>query len=318
MNILVTGGAGYIGSHIAYQLKNNGYNVRILDDFSTGKKSRVENFGEIIVGSLLSKSDLSQALKNIDCVVHLAAKKSVEESVKNPIKYVENNLIGTINLVSAMLENSCRKIVFSSTAAVYSSKNGPLAENDETNPKSPYGFSKLWCEKTLKDFENLGLSSVSLRYFNVGGSMNDSLGDSLGDNLIPRIFNSVAANKTIKVFGSDYSTKDGTCLRDFVHVQDLASAHLKALEYMQDKQVVDIFNVGSGVGYTVKEVIEETQKLIQPKISYEFVQRRSGDVDYSLASISKIETVMGWKPVYSLKDILKSSWSAWQSEGGSR
>jgi UDP-glucose 4-epimerase len=317
MKVLVTGGAGYIGAHICHKLSNLGFQVRVLDDFSTGRKERIGEFKDIIEGSILDKEILSRAVIGIDAVIHLAAKKSVEESVHNPIKYVENNLIGTINLAAEMLKANCKKIVFSSTAALYSPKFGTLDEDDTKEPLSPYGLSKLWAEESLKDLHKLGLRSVSLRYFNVAGAAFDYLGDNSGDNLVPKILEAASKQLPVQIYGSDYETSDGTCIRDFIHVEDLAEAHIKALNYLEENEVADVFNVGSGTGFSVKQVVERASLLSKNKIDYRFAHRRDGDVPFSVASTNKIEKVLGWKPKLSLKDILESSFNAWRAEKGS-
>lgn len=317
MKVLVTGGAGYIGAHICHKLSDLGYQVRVLDDFSTGRKERIGKFKDIIEGNILDKEIISRAVLGIDAVIHLAAKKSVEESVHNPIKYVENNLIGTINLVAEMLKVNCKRIVFSSTAALYSPKFGTLDENDTKEPLSPYGLSKLWAEESLRDFHKLGLRSISLRYFNVAGAALEYLGDNSGDNLVPKILEAASKKVPVQIFGSDYETSDGTCIRDFIHVEDLAEAHIKALNYIEEHDASDVFNVGSGTGFSVKQVVDRASLLSNSGINYLFGNRRDGDVPFSVASTKKIENLLGWRPKLGIDDILKSSFDAWRAEKGS-
>jgi UDP-glucose 4-epimerase len=311
--ILVVGGAGYIGAHVAYLLQENGYGVRIYDDFSNGLKSRIEGkFSDVVIGDVLDRQALISACEGIDAVIHLAAKKAVGESVDNPLKYYENNVGGTLNLLAAMSLKSVKKIVFSSTAAVYApSEKLSIAEDDLTEPLSPYGQTKLLSEKlisTVAKAENL--SAISLRYFNVVGALRDEFADNSKDNLVPKVFAALKAGKNPEIYGSDYPTKDGSCIRDYIHISDLAKAHLVALEKVFTTKIDEVYNVGSGTGYSVTEMINQIAESIGKAITPTLSPRRPGDTAQLIASIAKIERDLGWKPERSLKEMIDSAWQA--------
>ncbi len=243
--VLVTGGAGYIGAHVAAELLNEGYSVRIYDDFSNGLHKRVDGkFRDIVEGDILDREKLLQAMQGVDAVIHLAAKKAVEESVKNPLKYYENNVGGTLNLLAAMSAKGAKTIVFSSSAAVYSLNNqDALEETDPTVPLSPYGATKLLSEELISSVGNAEkISHVSLRYFNVVGSAIPAFGDNSKDNLVPKVFLALKNGKRPEIYGSDYPTPDGTCIRDYIHVQDLAKAHVAALKKAESGFTDKTFN----------------------------------------------------------------------------
>ena len=255
--VLVTGGAGYIGAHVAAELLNEGYNVRIYDDFSNGLHKRVDGkFRDIVEGDILDREKLLQAMQGVDAVIHLAAKKAVEESVKNPLKYYENNVGGTLNLLAVMSAKGVKTIVFSSSAAVYSPNDKDAVEEmDPTVPLSPYGATKLLSEELISSVGNAEkISHVSLRYFNVVGSAIPEFGDNSKDNLVPKVFLALKNGKRPEIYGSDYPTPDGTCIRDYIHVQDLAKAHVAALKKAESGFTSAIYNVGSGKGYSVREM----------------------------------------------------------------
>jgi UDP-glucose 4-epimerase len=311
--ILVVGGAGYIGAHVAYLLQENGYGVRIYDDFSNGLKSRIEGkFSDVVIGDVLDRQALISACEGIDAVIHLAAKKAVGESVDNPLKYYENNVGGTLNLLAAMSLKGVKKIVFSSTAAVYApSEKLAIAEDDLTKPLSPYGRTKLLSEKLISAVARAeGLSSISLRYFNVVGALRDEFADNSKDNLVPKVFAALRAGKNPEIYGSDYPTKDGSCIRDYIHISDLAKAHLVALEKVFSTKVDEVYNVGSGTGYSVTEMINQIAESIGKPISPTLSPRRPGDTAQLIASIAKIERDLGWKPERSLKEMIDSAWQA--------
>ena len=225
--VLVTGGAGYIGAHVAAELLKAGYSVRIYDDFSNGLHKRVDgSFRDIVEGDILDREKLIHAMHGVDAVIHLAAKKAVEESVKNPLKYYENNVGGTLNLLAAMTVKGVKKIVFSSSAAVYSPNDkDAVEETDPTVPLSPYGATKLLSEELITTVGNAEqISHISLRYFNVVGAAIPSFGDNSKDNLVPKVFLALKNGKRPQIYGTDYPTPDGTCIRDYIHVQDLALA----------------------------------------------------------------------------------------------
>jgi UDP-glucose 4-epimerase len=311
--ILVVGGAGYIGAHVAYLLQENGYGVRIYDDFSNGLKSRIEGkIRDVIIGDVLERQALKSACEGIDAVIHLAAKKAVGESVDNPLKYYENNVGGTLNLLAAMSLKGVKKIVFSSTAAVYApSEKLSISEDDLTEPLSPYGQTKLLSEKLISAVARAeGLSSISLRYFNVVGALRDEFADNSKDNLVPKVFAALKAGKNPEIFGSDYPTKDGSCIRDYIHISDLATAHLVALEKVFTTKVDEVYNVGSGTGYSVTEMINQIAESIGKAITPTLSPRRPGDTAQLIASIAKIERDLGWKPERSLKEMIDSAWQA--------
>jgi UDP-glucose 4-epimerase len=311
--ILVVGGAGYIGAHVAYLLQENGYGVRIYDDFSNGLKSRIDGkFSDVVIGDVLDRQALISACEGIDAVIHLAAKKAVGESVDNPLKYFENNVGGTLNLLAAMSLKGVKKIVFSSTAAVYApSEKLAITEDDLTEPLSPYGQTKLLSEKLISAVAKAeNLSAISLRYFNVVGALRDEFADNSKDNLVPRVFAALKAGKNPEIYGSDYPTKDGSCIRDYIHVSDLAKAHLVALENVFAANVDEVYNVGSGTGYSVTEMINQIAESIGKTITPTLSPRRPGDTAQLIASIAKIERDLGWKPERSLKEMIDSAWQA--------
>jgi len=311
--ILVVGGAGYIGAHVAYLLQEGGYGVRIYDDFSNGLKSRIEGkFSDVVIGDVLDRQALISACEGIDAVIHLAAKKAVGESVDNPLKYYENNVGGTLNLLAAMSLKGVKKIVFSSTAAVYApSEKLSITESDLTEPLSPYGQTKLLSEKLISAVAKAeNLSAISLRYFNVVGALRDEFADNSKDNLVPKVFAALKAGKNPEIYGSDYPTKDGSCIRDYIHISDLAKAHLVALEKVFVKNVDEVYNVGSGTGYSVTEMINQIAESIGKAITPMLSPRRPGDTAQLIASIAKIERDLGWKPERSLKEMIDSAWQA--------
>jgi UDP-glucose 4-epimerase len=311
--ILVVGGAGYIGAHVAYLLQKNGYGVRIYDDFSNGLKSRIDGkFSDVVTGDVLDRQALISACEGIDAVIHLAAKKAVGESVDNPLKYYENNVGGTLNLLAAMSLKGVKRIVFSSTAAVYApSDKLSITEDDLTEPLSPYGQTKLLSEKLISAVAKAeNLSAISLRYFNVVGALRDEFADNSKDNLVPKVFAALKAGKYPEIYGSDYPTKDGSCIRDYIHVSDLAKAHLVALEKVFAANVDEVYNVGSGTGYSVTEMINQIAESIGKAITPTLSPRRPGDTAQLIASIAKIDRDLGWKPERSLKEMIDSAWQA--------
>ena len=311
--ILVVGGAGYIGAHVAYLLQENGYGVRIYDDFSNGQKSRIDGkFSDVVIGDVLDRQALISACEGIDAIIHLAAKKAVGESVDNPLKYYENNVGGTLNLLAAMSLKGVKRIVFSSTAAVYApSEKLSITEDDLTEPLSPYGQTKLLSEKLISAVAKAeNLSAISLRYFNVVGALRDEFADNSKDNLVPKVFAALKAGKNPEIYGSDYPTKDGSCIRDYIHISDLAKAHLVALEKVFAANVDEVYNVGSGTGYSVTEMINQIAESIGKAITPTLSPRRPGDTAQLIASIAKIERDLGWKPERSLKEMIDSAWQA--------
>ena len=311
--VLVTGGAGYIGAHVAAELLKSGYSIRIYDDFSNGLHRRVDGkFRDIVDGDMLDRVKLLAALDGIDAVIHLAAKKAVEESVKDPLKYYENNVGGTLNLLGAMAAKGVKQLVYSSTAAVYSPNDKEaVVEDDPTAPLSPYGASKLLAEQLISSVGSAEqISNISLRYFNVIGSNIAEFGDNSKDNLVPRVFLALKNGKRPQIYGSDYPTPDGTCIRDYIHVQDLALAHLAALKKVESGYISQVYNVGSGKGYSVKEMMDQISKSLGRDINPEVSQARAGDSPKLIASIDKIKEQLGWSPKASLEEMIDSAWQA--------
>lgn len=311
MKVLVTGGAGYIGAHVSELLQENGYSVRIFDDFSNGLDKRVKNFKDIFKGDITDREAVLKSMEGMDAVIHLAAKKAVGESVSNPLKYYTNNVGGTMNVLAAMSLKKVNKLVFSSSAAVYSpSEKDAIEESDPTDPLSPYGATKLLSEQLIsKVGQAEGFSTISLRYFNVVGSKKVEFGDNSRDNLVPKVFAAFKEGKSPEIYGADYPTKDGTCIRDYIHVQDLAEAHLVALKQL-DTKVDGVYNVGSGTGYSVKEIFDQLEESMAVKLNPTTSARRPGDSPKLIASIKKIEKDLGWRPKATLKEMIDSAWAA--------
>ena len=311
MKVLVTGGAGYIGAHVSELLQENGYSVRIFDDFSNGLDKRVKEFEDIFNGDITDREAVLNSMEGMDAVIHLAAKKAVGESVSNPLKYYTNNVGGTMNVLAAMSLKKVNKIVFSSSAAVYSpSDKDAIEESDPTDPLSPYGATKLLSEQLIsKVGQAEGFSTISLRYFNVVGSKKVEFGDNSRDNLVPKVFAAFKEGKSPEIYGADYPTKDGTCIRDYIHVQDLAEAHLVALKQL-DTKVDGVYNVGSGTGYSVKEIFDQLEESMAVKLNPVTSARRPGDSPKLIASIKKIEKDLGWRPKATLKEMIDSAWAA--------
>jgi UDP-glucose 4-epimerase len=311
--VLVTGGAGYIGAHVAAELLKEGYSVRIYDDFSNGLHKRVDgNFRDVVDGDILDREKLIQAMHGVDAVIHLAAKKAVEESVKDPLKYYENNVGGTLNLLAAMSLKGVKKIVFSSSAAVYSPNDkDAVEETDPTVPLSPYGATKLLSEELITTVGGAEqISHISLRYFNVVGSAIPVFGDNSKENLVPKVFLALKNGKRPQIYGTDYPTPDGTCIRDYIHVQDLALAHIAALKKTESGFVSAVYNVGSGNGYSVREMMDQISATLGKDINPQESPARAGDSPKLIASITKIEKELGWKPSATLKEMIDSSWTA--------
>jgi UDP-glucose 4-epimerase len=311
--VLVIGGAGYIGSHVAYELLNQGYSVRIYDDFSNGLHRRVDGkFRDVVEGDILDREKLIEAMHGIDAVIHLAAKKAVGESVTNPLKYYENNVGGTLNILAAMSVKKVKTIVFSSSAAVYSPNDkDAVEESDATVPLSPYGETKLLSEQLITSVgEAEKISHISLRYFNVVGSAISEFGDNSKDNLVPKVFSALKSGNRPEIYGASYPTPDGSCIRDYIHVQDLAKAHIAALKRCESGFTSAIYNVGSGRGYSVKEMMNQISETLGKDINPIVASARAGDSPKLIASIEKIERELGWKPEATLKEMIDSSWAA--------
>ncbi|MBU0572451.1 UDP-glucose 4-epimerase GalE [Patescibacteria group bacterium] len=312
--ILVTGGAGYIGSFIVRELKNEGYGVVIVDNLSQGHKEAVPGFEFHKIDLVREKIKLETLFKKNKFVgvIHMASFIQMGESFKNPNKYFQNNLIGVMNLLDVMLENNVNKIVFSSSAGVYGSpKKLPIKEDDPKNPENPYGETKLMIEDILRWFDKAyDFKSVSIRYFNAAGAALDgSIGEAHPNesHIIPLILKAVLAGREFTLFGDDYDTPDGTCVRDYVHVLDLAKAHTAAIQYLINGGKTNQYNAGTGGGYSNKEIVEEVKK-VAGDFKVKMGPRRPGDADTLYASIDKIKKDLGWEPKYKLKDIIKTAY----------
>lgn len=318
MKILVFGGAGYIGSHTALELVRAGEQVIIADNLVTGHRQAIPEGVTFYEGDLHDRAFLDRVFQTeqIDAVIHFAAFSLVGESVTNPLKYYDNNLCGTKVLLDAMVANHVDKIVFSSTAATYGEpENIPILETDRTCPTNPYGETKLAMEKMFH-WTGLahGMRYVSLRYFNAcGADASGSIGEvhNPESHLIPLILQVPNGKReTVSIFGTDYDTPDGTCIRDYIHVTDLAQAHILAVQYLANGGESDIFNLGNGVGYSVREVIETARKVTGHPIPAVETPRRAGDPARLVASSEKARRVLGWNPVHdSLEEIIASAWN---------
>lgn len=317
MAILVCGGAGYIGSHTVHQLINQNEEVIIVDNLQSGHKGAINKKAKFYKGDIRDKNFLDEVFKSnsIDSVIHFAANSLVGESMVNPLLYFNNNVYGMQILLETMVKHKVQNIVFSSTAAVYGEpKNVPILEDSETNPTNPYGETKLAMEKMMKWVSAAnGINYVSLRYFNVAGALDDgSIGEdhSPETHLIPLILQvPLKKREFITVFGDDYPTKDGTCIRDYIHVIDLANAHIKAVNYLRAGNKSNIFNLGNGTGFSVKEMIDATKVVTNEDIKIVLGERRAGDPAVLIASSEKANKILNWTPEYTdIKDIINTAW----------
>jgi UDP-glucose 4-epimerase len=316
MAILVTGGAGYIGSHSVAELLSQGEEVVIVDNLKTGHERSIVG-GTFYQGDIRDRNFLDQVFRKheIEAVIHFAASSLVGKSGEIPLDYYDNNLIATHQLISKMLENEVKKIVFSSTAATYGDpKNIPIQESDPMEPTNPYGETKLAMERMLKWCDRAyGLKSISLRYFNAAGAHQSGI---IGEDhnpeshLIPIILQvALGLRECIHIFGEDYSTQDGTCIRDYIHVMDLANAHWLALESLRINNQSGVYNLGNGKGFSVKEVIEKSRSVTGHNIPTKVSPRRVGDPAVLIASSEKAQIELKWKPIYNdLETIIASAW----------
>jgi UDP-glucose 4-epimerase len=316
MNVLVCGGAGYIGSHMAKWLASRGFAVSVLDNLSTGHREAVR-WGELIEADLLDAASLDRAFadRRFDAVMHFCARSLVGESMTQPYAYYANNVAGSLNLLQAMQRHGVGRLVFSSTAAVFGQ---PVSEViDEDHPKAPinpYGASKLMVERMLADAaQAYGLRSVALRYFNAAGACpSGEIGEAHDPetHLIPNVLRAaLGTGAALKVFGDDYPTPDGTCVRDYVHVDDLAQAHELALSYMDTHEGAHAFNLGNGSGFSVREVIATARQISGATIPFEQAPRRAGDPAVLVAASAKARRELGWQPQYTeLAPIIESAW----------
>ncbi|MFB2835375.1 UDP-glucose 4-epimerase GalE [Floridanema evergladense] len=318
--ILVTGGAGYIGSHAVQALQNSGYDVVILDNLVYGHRDIVENAlkVELIVGDTGDRALLDNLFssRNIAAVMHFAAYAYVGESVTDPAKYYRNNVVGTLTLLEAMVAANVKKFVFSSTCATYGvPQTIPIPENHPQDPINPYGASKLMVERILADFDvAYDFKSVSFRYFNAAGAdPNGLLGEDHNPetHLLPLVLMvALGKRESVSIFGTDYPTPDGTCIRDYIHVCDLADAHVLGLEYLLNDGDSNIFNLGNGSGFSVKEAIDAARKVTGKEIKAIECDRRPGDPPMLVGSSEKARKILGWQPQYgNIKDIIAHAWN---------
>lgn len=321
MSVLVLGGAGYIGSHAVYQLIDQGETVVIVDNLETGHREAIHPKAAFYEGDIRNIDFLRSVFEkeSIDAVIHFAANSLVGESMENPLKYYDNNVYGTQVLLQAMVEHDVKHIVFSSTAATYGEPESvPITETMTTNPTNTYGETKLTMEKLIKWTEQAhGIKYVSLRYFNVAGARETA---EIGEDhkpethLVPIILQTALGQRShITIFGEDYDTPDGTCIRDYVHVEDLINAHLLALKYLRNGNNSDVFNLGSNQGFSVKEMIDAARTVTRKEIPAGIGARRAGDPSILIASSEKAKQVLGWNPTRtSVTKIIEDAWK-WHS-----
>lgn len=315
MRLLVTGGAGYIGSHFVAQALHEGYrDIVVVDNLSTGKRERLPARVSYVNLDLSDSDNIEQLVgvlrNNIDAVVHFAAKKAVNESVKHPEEYFRENIGATLNLLTAVREASVMRLVFSSSAAVYGEPVEEIVfENTVCDPINPYGESKLVSEMALANASKAwGLQAIALRYFNVAGAVNSRLADTTTTNLMPAIRDVISSGEKISIFGDDYDSPDGTCIRDYIHILDLVEAHLAALRKLEEYQQprFETYNVGTGRGTSVLEIVKTFQNLPGIELDYVYAERREGDPAALTANVDKIERDLSWKARFSTTDIIQS------------
>ena len=326
--ILVTGGAGYVGSHMVLALAESGYDVVIFDNLETSSQAAIEVFNKIKLrgtveffrGDLRNQDDLRLVFKKyrFEAVMHFAAYIQVYESVIDPKKYYNNNVVGTANLLEVMIENGVNRLIFSSTAAVYgNAENSIVDETSTLCPQSPYGSSKMMAEKIMDDYgQAYGLKSVRFRYFNVVGADEHS---RIGErhlpetHLVPRVIKAVLAGEEFELYGDNYQTVDGTCVRDYIDIYDLVNAHILGLRHLSSTNTSEIFNLGTGVGNTVKEVLASCFQTMGQSVPIVVKPRRAGDPDVLVASNSKAKRVLGWNLQKGLKDSIKTAYN-WEQK----
>lgn len=315
--ILVCGGAGYIGSHVVHQLIEKGEEVVVVDNLETGHIESVHKQAKFYKVDIRNEEELDKVFKenNITEVIHFAANSLVGESMTNPLKYYNNNVHGTEVLLKVMINNDVKKIVFSSTAATYGeAEKMPITETDKTEPTNTYGETKLAMEKMMKWCDTAyGLKYVALRYFNVAGAhVSGSIGEAHNPetHLIPLILQvPLGKREFISIFGEDYDTEDGTCIRDYIHVTDLANAHILAVEYLREGKDSDVFNLGNGSGFSVKEMIESARRVTGHEIPAKICERRAGDPARLIASSKKAKEILNWEPKFTnVEEIIASAW----------
>lgn len=314
MKILVTGGAGYIGSFMTKVLLDKGFQVVVVDNLKRGLREVVDDRADFIEGDVLDKEFLEIFFKKnqIRTILHFAGLISMEESVNNPNLYFENNYIGSLNLIDIAFKHDVSKFIFSSTAGVYGNPlKIPIPENHPTNPANPYGESKLKVEHTLKEYQSRGLNFVSLRYFNAAGaSLDGAMGESHRPetHIIPLAIKALLSNSEFNLYGTDYSTPDGTCIRDYIHVLDLVEAHILAMDHLEKENGGFFYNVGTGKGYSNREVVGEIEKVSGAKLKIVEKPRREGDAEVLVADPSNIKRNLEFEPKNSdLRTIVESA-----------
>lgn len=317
MKVLVCGGAGYIGSHMVKMLHQQGHQVVTFDNLSTGHRRAVK-WGDFVQGDLLNPTDLFKLFQNhaFDAVMHFAARSLVGESVQNPALYYRNNVTGTYNLLEAMRNKGVNRFIFSSTAAIFGNPvSDKIDEEHPKNPINPYGRTKLMVEQMLQDYASAyGLGAVCLRYFNAAGADPDGeLGEEHDPetHLIPNILKAaLGQGPGLKIFGDDYPTPDGTCIRDYIHINDLCDAHLKALQYLEQNPGFHAFNLGNGNGFSVKQVLSAAERVAGKSIEHEIAERRVGDPAVLVAESERAVEILQWQPKHQeINSIIQSAWN---------
>jgi UDP-glucose 4-epimerase len=320
MTVMVTGGAGYIGAHSTLALAGRGDTVVVVDDLVSGVASRIPGIplvrvdlaGDDAVDRLVETMEKYE----VDAVIHFAARKRVGESVERPAWYYQQNVGGLASVLLAMERTGVRRLVFSSSAAVYGEAHGAIDESHPTVPVNPYGGTKLVGEQLIDDcVVAWGLSAVSLRYFNVGGAGSPELGDVEAQNLIPLVFDRIEAGEPPVIFGDDYDTPDGTCVRDYIHVSDVTSAHLTVLDRLRDAEGGHtVLNIGTGTGTSVREVVAVISDVVGSEVQPRIEPRRAGDAAAVVAVVDRVHELTGWRATHTLDDIVRSSWAARSSQ----
>lgn len=317
LSVLVCGGAGYIGSHVVLELIKKNYEVIVIDNFSTGHKFLVNKKSKFYEGSIKNCNLINKIISEnkIDAVINLAGFSQVGESFLNPEKYYKNNVVGLIKLLEIMIKKKVKNIIFSSSAAVYGNNcDRYISESSLTNPNSVYGKTKLICENIISDYAKAyNINFVILRYFNVSGA---NYKYNIGEfhlpetHIIPKIFQSIIKKEKIKIFGDDYKTKDGTCVRDYIHVSDVANAHVIVLKNItKNTNINKIYNLGNSKGYSVLDILKKCEKIICEKIDFEFVDRRKGDPDILISNCEKIKKELDFETRFSnLENIINTAW----------
>jgi UDP-glucose 4-epimerase len=321
LNIIVTGGAGYIGSHTSKALLDLRHKVFIIDDLSTGDKFNIDKRSIHLKVVLSNTNGLVEIFKKdkIDAIFHFAAFKAVGESVADPLKYYDNNLSNSVTLIKAAIAANIKYFIFSSSAAVYGqTETGKVVETDMMKPINPYGKSKKMVEVILKDASKASdLKYVALRYFNVAGydkSGKVGVREKKATNLIPVIINSIIDKSTLNIFGQDYPTKDGTPIRDYIHVSDLVDAHIKALDYLIKSNKSEVFNLGNNKGYSVKDILKASEKALNIKLKLNHAPRREGDPAMLVADSTKAKKLLGWSPKLGLEEMIISTYKVFKKK----